>query len=228
MKNTKKSTQVFQTKKNLKKSSENIPDIKDQVEVAKMLSAKFSTSYGYDFTELFSEAQDKLLLISKNYISQVGNNYMTYLKSSLRGYLMNYIRDHSFKAHVPRRLKEIYMKTRKYSSFMIASIHTKWSEDEIRNAHETVKKFRHYNVKKFESWNTEENYLTTKNNFNISSMIVEEANVNEELLMDVYVNEVPEENLIHLYGENWKDEVEVQVGRLKTVCKEQDLFNEKS
>lgn len=221
------SIKVSQTSKNSSKSSEtSIPTMEEQIEVASSIALTFSKSNGIEFSDLFSEAQEKLININKNYIPELGGKFLPYLKSSLRGYLKNYIRDHSFKVKIPRRITDTYMKTRKYSSFLIASLHTKWSEEEIRYAHNKMKKFREYNVAELQHWNTELDTLTCEKPLTESQQIIEEAGVNKYLLFDVYINDVPEHVLKRKYGKTWKKKVQKDIEKLRKTCKFQDLLDE--
>lgn len=199
----------------------------DQVTIAQTLSKNMSNSTGADYDDLFSEALSKLPVIQKNYIADVGGNFKAYLKSSLRGYLKNYIRDHSFTVKVPRRTLDIYMRTRRYSSHLIASIHTKWSEDEIRQAHETVRKHRSYNTNEVQSWSIVSNSLTATNEFKEAMEICAEAAIDGQLLCDFYVNELSKEEMISKYGKTFMRKVNKQTKILKQVAIDQGYNEQK-
>lgn len=221
------STKASQTNKNSSELSENsIPPMEEQIKVAELIALTFAKNNAIDFTDLFSEAQEKLININNNYIPELGGKFIPYLKASLRGYLKNYVRDYSFKVKLPRKITDMYMKTRNYSSFLIASLHTKWSEEEIRFAHNKMKKFREYNVAELQHWNMEADTLTCEKPLTASGLIIEESGVNKYLLFDVYLNEVPEAILKRKYGRNWKEKVRRDIEKLRKTCEFQDLLDE--
>lgn len=202
--------------------------LEKQVEIAEKISKTISASSGVPYNDLLSEAMFKIPLIQKNYIGRISNNYTSYLKTSLRGYLKNYIRDHSFSVRIPRRTLDIYMKTRNYSSHLIASLHTKWSESEIRDAHESVRKHRAYNMNQVQSWSTEIETMSSRNEFSEATMLCEEAEVDRDMLIDHFVNELPPEEMKELYGEGYLYQVGVQSRRLKKLAVHQGYNDEKT
>ena len=193
----------------------------DQITVAQTLSKNMASSCGADYDDLFSEALSKLPIIQRNYIPSIGGNFKAFLKSSLRGYLKNYIRDHSFTVKIPRRTLDIYMKTRKYSSYLIASIHTKWSEEEVRDAHETVRIYRAYNTNEVQSWSVICNSLSATNELSNAVSICNEAEVNNQLLIDFFVNKLSESTMAKEYGKDFMSKVNIQSKRLKKIALEQ-------
>lgn len=199
----------------------------EQISIAQTLSKNVASTSGAEYDDLFSEALSKIPVIQKNYIPEIGGNFKSYFKTSLRGYLKNYIRDHSFTVKIPRRTSDIYMKTRKYSSHLIASLHTKWSEDEIREAHETIRQHRSYNTNEVQSWSVIGNSLTSTNEFSEASQICKEADVDTQLLYDFFVLRLERKEMIAKYGKTYMRKVNKHTKKLKATAVDQG-YNEKS
>ena len=194
---------------------------KEQIDIAKKICKSFAKSTGLPYENLFSECLDKIPRVNKNFIPELGKKFTPYLKTSLRGYLRNYVRDNSFTVKIPRRILDIYMKTKKFSSHYIAHLHTGYPLPDIRNAHETVSKYRVYNTQQLQSWTTPIHTFSHKNNFSECHQILNEASVDSALLLDHYVYKKSEEQLISCYGKNYKTKLTQDTGKLRTVCKQQ-------
>ncbi len=195
--------------------------VEEQVKIASSVSLSMANKSGVSYEDLFSEALAKLPIIEKNYIAKISNSFRAYLKSSLRGYLKNYIRDNSFEVKLPRRTLDMYMKTRKYSSYLIASLHTRWSEDEIREAHEQVKKYRSYNANQVQSWSTDAELKTSKNWFNEAVQVCDEAGIDKELLFDYYLDDLDPKEMRNKHGKGYLAKVGKQTASLKLIATSQ-------
>ncbi len=198
---------------------------REQIQITKNICLSFSNKTGIPFENLFSECLEKLPKINDNFIPQLGKKFPPYLKASLRGYLRNYVRDKSFTVKIPRRISDIYMKTKKYSSFTIASLHTDYTVKEIETAHEIIQKFRTYNTHDVKPWTVEKNTLSVDSDFDISKEIIDEADVNIELLLDFYVYELSDDELQIVYGSDYKSILKDGTSKIKQTCQAQGLYS---
>lgn len=205
--------------------SKNLPDWSEQVKIAEQVCRAFNSTRNYDTTELFSVAQEKIIQIAINYIPQLGSKYEPYLKSSIRGYLKNYIRDHSFEVRVPRRVSDMFMKTKKYASPLIASLHTRWSEEEIRNCWDEMKQFRSYNVNEVKPWTVEMEISDEESRVHEALEVFEEARADKELLMDVFIHKLEPKLLCEKHGKRWKTRSTRQAEKIRDLCERQEIFN---
>lgn len=199
--------------------------IENQVDIAKKICGQFSKKTNISADDLLSVALEKLPTIENNFIPALNDNYAVFLKRSLKGYLSNYIRDHGFTVKIPRKTTEIYMKTRKYASYKIASVHTKWSEKQIRTAHETVNKHRSYNTSQLKSWNTSMDTLSENNHLSDAQNICEESGIDTELLFDFFLFGLSNDDLISKHGKNALSEISTQSMNLKRLAIQQG-YNE--
>lgn len=199
--------------------------IENQVKIAEKICGQFSKKTNISSDDLLSVALEKLPTIEKNFIPALNDNYSVFLKRSLKGYLSNYVRDHGFTVKIPRKTTEIYMKTRKYASYKIASVHTKWSETQIRNAHEIVNKHRSYNTSQLKSWNTSIDTLSENNHLNDAQNICRESGINTELLFDFFLYGLSNDELVSKYGSNALIDISSQSMKLKHLAIQQG-YNE--
>lgn len=196
----------------------NSVSISDEIEIARKQCEQFSKRTNVDFNDLFTVALEKLPNIRNNFIPELNDNYPVFLKSSIKGYLKNYIRDNSFETKIPRKITEIYMKTRNYSSHLIASQHTKWEEAEIREAHELINRYRSYNVKPLKAWSVADRSSENTSEYKNSLQIIEESEADFELLNDYFVNKLSKTEMVTKYGYNYEGEVLQQTERVKQIA----------
>lgn len=198
--------------------------MREQVEIAKMMAALFTSKYNADFDDLFSEALDKIPIINNNYIIELGADFKSYLKSSLRGYLKNYIRDHTLNTRVNRKISDIYAKTLKYSSYQIASLHTNYTEEQIRHAHETIRNYRSHNTYSFECWNSDDSLVYSEGGSYVAQL-AEDYNINLDVLMDYLVYELSDQEMAKKHGKTWKKrKFQPQLEKFRNLCKEHHLY----
>lgn len=197
----------------------------DQLKIAGQICGTFSKKTDVSTDDLMTVALEKLPVIERNFIPALNDNYAAFLRRSLRGYLQNYVRDHSFTVKIPRRISEIYMKTRGYASFLIASIHTRWTEEEIREAHETINQYRSYNTNQLQSWNAKANAFSETNELSEAIALCREADVDTELLIKFFVEEAPIEDLKKQYGERILNKIGKHTRKLKRLAQQQGYNN---
>lgn len=196
----------------------NSTSISKEIDIARNQCELFAKRTNVDFNDLFTEALERLPNIRKNFIPELNNNYVHFLKTSIKGYLKNYVRDKSFSTKIPRKITEIYMKTRSFASYLIASQHTKWTEEEIRDAHETVFKYRTYNVKELKSWTVVEDSGIDNSKYVNSIEIIQESEIDFDLLNDHFVNELSEIEMVKKYGYLYKERIEEQTDSIKEIA----------
>lgn len=77
------------------------------LKVCKNVCADFSSKYGLDYDEIYSYALEKLSKIFPKVRDDLKPE--RYISMSLKGNLLNYIRDESRPVRVPRRLNNLYL-----------------------------------------------------------------------------------------------------------------------